>query len=41
MNIFYVTIYIKIGLWPSKKVCLIYFDESPLKLGKNALYFIL
>ena len=32
---------IKVGLSPSKKICLISLIESPLKLIKNAFYFIL
>ena len=32
---------IKVGLLPSKKNCFIYFNESPLKMMKNAFYFIL
>ena len=31
----------KVGLLPSKKNCFIYFNESPLKMIKNAFYFIL
>ena len=31
----------KVGLSPSKKVCVICLIESPLKLMKNAFYFIL
>ena len=29
------------GLSPSKKICIICFTESPLKMMKNAFYFIL
>ena len=32
---------IKIGLSPSKKICFICFNESPLKVMKNVFYFIL
>ena len=32
---------IKVGLSPSKKNCFICFNESPLKMMKNAFYFIL
>ena len=32
---------IKVGLSPSKKNCFIYFNESLLKVIKNAFYFIL
>ena len=32
---------LKVGLSPSKKVCVIYFNESPLKMMNNAFYFIL
>ena len=31
----------KVGLSPCKKVCVIYFIESPLKIMKNAFYFTL
>ena len=31
----------KVGLSPSKKDCVIYLIESPLKMMKNAFYFIL
>ena len=34
-------VYIKVELLPSKKVCFIFFNESPLKMTKNAYYFIL
>ena len=34
-------ILIKVGLSPSKKVYFIYFNESPLKMMKNAFYFML
>ena len=29
-----------VGLSPSKKICIICFIESPLKIMKNAFYFI-
>ena len=32
---------IKVGLSPSKKICIIYLMESPFKMMKNAFYFIL
>ena len=32
---------IKVGLSPSKKMCIICLIESPLKMMKNAFYFIL
>ena len=32
---------IKVGLSPSKKICVIFFIESPLKIMNNAFYFIL
>ena len=32
---------VKVGLSPSKKICVISFIESPLKTIKNAFYFIL
>ena len=32
---------IKVGLSPSKKILFICFNESPLKIMKNAFYFIL
>ena len=32
---------IKVGLWPSRKICVICFIERPLKMMKNAFYFIL
>ena len=31
----------KVGLSPSKKICVICLIESPLKMMKNAFYFIL
>ena len=40
INIFQM-IYFKVGLSPSKKICVICFIESPLKVMKNAFYFIL
>ena len=33
--------WLKVGLSPSKKTCVISFVESPLKIMKNAFYFIL
>ena len=33
--------FIKVGLSPSKKICVICLIESPLKMMKNASYFIL
>ena len=32
---------LKVGLSPSKKIFLVCFNESPLKMMKNALYFML
>ena len=32
---------VKVGLSPSKKVCFICFNESPIKMMKNAFYLIL
>ena len=32
--------HIKVELWPSNKNCIICLTESPLKLMKNAFYFI-
>ena len=32
---------VKVGLPPSKESCLVCFNESPLKMMKNAFYFIL
>ena len=32
---------IKVGLSPFKKICVICFNESPLKMMKKASYFIL
>ena len=32
---------LKVGLSPSKKISVICFIESPLKMMKNAFYFIL
>ena len=32
---------LKIGLSPSKKICIIWLIKSPLKMTKNAFYFIL
>ena len=34
-------IYIKVRLSPSKKICVICLIESPLKIMKNAFYFII
>ena len=31
---------VKVGLSPSKKICFICFNESPLKMVKNGFYFI-
>ena len=31
----------KVGLSPSKKNCVIYLIESPLKMMKNGFYFVL
>ena len=33
--------FVKVGLLPSKKIYVICFIESPLKVMKNAFYFIL
>ena len=33
--------YLKVGLSPSKKICFVYFNESPLKVMKNAFCLIL
>ena len=33
--------HIKVGLWHSKKICFISFNESPLRMMKNAFYFTL
>ena len=33
--------FIKVGLSPSKKICVICLIESPLKMMKNVFYFIL
>ena len=33
--------HVKVGLSPSKKICVICLIESPLKMMKNAFYFIL
>ena len=33
--------FFKVGLSPSKKICFVFFDESPLKMMKNAFYLIL
>ena len=32
---------VKVGLSPSKKICVICLTESPLKMMKNTFYFIL
>ena len=32
---------VKVGLPPSKKICVICLTESPLKMMKNTFYFIL
>ena len=37
----YVSEFLKVGLSPSKKICVICFIESLLKMIKNAFYFIL
>ena len=37
----FINSYIKVGLSPSKKICGICLIESPLKMMKNAFYFIL
>ena len=37
----YLNLLFKVGLSPSKKICVICFIESPLKVMKNAFYFIL
>ena len=34
-------VFLKVGLLPSKKICVICFIESPLKMMKNAFYVIL
>ena len=34
-------IILKVGISPSKKFCFIYFNESTLKMMKNAIHFIL
>ena len=31
----------KVGRSPSKEICFIYFNESPLKMMKNAFYVVL
>ena len=31
----------KVGFSPSKKIVFIYFNENPLKVKKNAFYFML
>ena len=40
-NCFMTKIDIKVGLSPSQKICIICLSESPLKMMKNAFYFIL
>ena len=37
----YLYVSLKVGLSPSKKNCVVGFIESPLKIMKNAFYFIL
>ena len=37
----YVLSYIKVGLSPSKKICIISLIESPLKMMENVFYFVL
>ena len=32
---------LKVGLSPSKKICVFYFTGCPLKMMKNAFFFIL
>ena len=32
---------LKVGLSPSKNVVFVYFNENPLKMVKNAFYFML
>ena len=34
-------LWFKVGLSPSKKFCVIYLIENPLKMMKNAFYFTL
>ena len=41
LALIFTLILIKVGLSPSKKVCFIYFNESPLKMMKNAFHFML
>ena len=41
LALIFTLILIKVGLSPSKKVYFIYFNESPLKMMKNAFYFML
>ena len=33
--------YVNVGLSPSKNICFVCFNESPLKMVKNGFYFIL
>ena len=33
--------FLKAGFSPSKKVCFIFFNDSPLNMMKNAFYFII
>ena len=40
-NILLITLIIKVGLSPSKKNCVIYFIDSPLKILKKVFYFII
>ena len=41
LALIFTLILIKVGPSPSKKVCFIYFNESPLKMMKNAFHFML
>ena len=41
VSIFFKKTQLKVGLSPSKKICVIYFIEGPLKMMKNAFYLIL
>ena len=34
-------VHLKVGLSHSKKICVVWLIESPLKMMKNAFYFIL
>ena len=40
-SLFFLNTFLKVGLSPSKKNCFICLIESPLKMIKNAFYFIL